>query len=103
MKDLFAVSEFEVDESSGKDINFVVVFEANDYFKGTVPPGDHVGSHGVIVNPFGEAEVDEFDVEGRGVDHNIFGLDVAVHDVEGVEVGEGRAELDHDVSNLVFV
>lgn len=62
LDDLFAVGELEVDESSGKDIYFMVIFEANDYFKWAVPPRDHVGSHWIFPYLLGKTKVNEFDV-----------------------------------------
>ncbi len=49
----------------------------------------------VVVEDLAEAEVDEFDVT-FGVQHDVFGLEVAVDDVDAVKVFQGA----HDFAQI---
>ena len=56
------------------------------------------------IQPLRETEVDQFDrPEIAGVlQHDVFELDVAVVDVEGVQVDQRRRELSEDLARVFF-
>lgn len=65
-----------------------------EHFGGEVLGGAADGEGAEVVELLGEAEVDEFG-EAVGIDHNVFGLEVAEDDVAGVEVADGVEHSGH--------
>ena len=56
----------------------------------------------LLLELFSKAEVDEFGVESWGIDHDILGFDIAVHDALAMEVGNCWADLSHNALDLSF-
>lgn len=92
----------------------VVLGLHEDDLGGAVPAADHVGGHqlplaglhlgegGLLEAGAGESEVAELDVVVV-VGEDVFGLEVAVQDLDGGEVLEDDEELVHDLDDLLVV
>jgi hypothetical protein len=100
LEDLFALHELEVNDRCSENIDFLIILETYDDFKRAVPTSDHVASQRILIKLFSEPKIYKFDTERDGIDHDILRLDVPMHDIKRMQVGQSRANLHHNEAYL---
>lgn len=56
-----------------------------------------------MLEMFGKPEVNKLNLLSEGIDHNIFRLDISMHDAFRMQILQSRANLDHDEPDLLFI